>query len=76
MQSLTSRDIESALQLLTDVAIEHLDNIRANSSEHEFPDSDEEKCSNFPVSDNYYDGGSSSAVITMTNFSPEKFERI
>lgn len=76
MQSISAGDVTNALTLLADAASKHRDEITEYDAESDVPDSDDENDSTCPVFDSFYNDGGSGAILSMTNFPPDKFNHI
>lgn len=78
MANITNSYAATALQLLADAALECQEEVRAFDEAPEVIDSDEEKTSDAPIFDQFYDQGGSTAsveMITLIQCSSAKYGR-
>lgn len=76
MQPITPTDATRALNLLAEAAVEREQELQQYAAEPEQSDSDEETDSDMPIFDQFYEQGGSAAIVSMTNFDPQKLFQI
>ena len=73
MQPITDNEIGNALNILADVAADRQNSLEQYPTRPHIADSDDEPDSQSPIFDQFYQRGGSSAILTLTNFTPTEF---